>query len=260
MECPDEEEGSGDDMQESWMVVLGIALGLTASIGINVGNNLQALGLQQQAALGVEKKTNTFITGTTVFAVASIVNFVAFAFAPAAVLAPLESVQFVTNLLFARIVRKEHVTLRMVVGVTMIVSGTVLSICFGPNKVASFTIEELKRFWRMTAWLAYLAFIGALAAVCLVCPTCLLPPATVARSPHLDPAEPRQPLSHREDGSLPHLSHPHQRARAPSNHPPPPTLSPSTNHPPPTTHPLLPPHTLLPPHRLCTLSTSALPA
>ena len=101
------------------------------------------------------------------FAIASIVNFGAFGFAPASVLAPLESIQFVTNLLFARFVSKKAVSPRMVVGVAMIVSGTVLSIIFGPNQVANFSIDELKRFWRMTAWLVYLCLIGVVALTCL---------------------------------------------------------------------------------------------
>ena len=92
------QQASGDDGatdKEAWTVVLGIMLGLSASIGINIGNNLQALGMQQQEELGLEEKTRTFKIGTATFAVASIVNFGAFGFAPAAVLAPLESIQFV---------------------------------------------------------------------------------------------------------------------------------------------------------------------
>ena len=36
-------------------IALGITLGLLASVGINVGNNMQALGLSQQAESGAEK-------------------------------------------------------------------------------------------------------------------------------------------------------------------------------------------------------------
>ena len=90
------EEGSS-------LVALGIFLGLSASIGINLGNNMQSLGMAQQEESGSETKTKTFWIGTYMFAIASIINFAAFGFAPASTLAPLESVQFVTNLLFARV-------------------------------------------------------------------------------------------------------------------------------------------------------------
>ena len=67
---------------------LGIALGCIGSISINIGNNLQARGhnLKQQS---------TWLLGTVVFFLASLIQFVAFAFAPASVVAPLESLQFV---------------------------------------------------------------------------------------------------------------------------------------------------------------------
>ena len=107
--CIPEEECNDDDPEcskGSVLLIIGIVLGLTASIGINLGNNLQSLGMEMQEAQGLEKKTKTFWIGAQMFAVASIVNFAAFAFAPAALLAPLESVQFVTNLLFARVRRR----------------------------------------------------------------------------------------------------------------------------------------------------------
>ena len=50
-------------------------------------------GAAKQAAAGDEKKIRTFWIGTYTFAVASIVNFGAFGFAPASVLAPLESMR-----------------------------------------------------------------------------------------------------------------------------------------------------------------------
>eukprot|EP00966_Prymnesium_polylepis_P326040 7381971-Prymnesium_polylepis.1 len=83
LECLDVGAGSGETSAEAWTVILGVVLGLSASIGINVGNNMQALGLQQQEEAGLESKTRTFKLGTACFAVASIVNFGAFGFAPA---------------------------------------------------------------------------------------------------------------------------------------------------------------------------------
>ena len=75
------------------------------SVGINTGNNLQAVGLQALTAKGVSMglppdskelqppKSKVWVIGTVVFFSATIINFVAFGFAPAALLAPLESIQ-----------------------------------------------------------------------------------------------------------------------------------------------------------------------
>ena len=49
----------------------------------------------------------------------------------AAVLAPLESVQFVSNLLFALFVNHINVTWRMIHGSALIIFGTILAIAFG---------------------------------------------------------------------------------------------------------------------------------
>jgi len=152
--------GSGEEDKEAWQQILGIALGLSASIGINVGNNIQAVGLQMQAQEGKEGKNKTFWIGCSIFAVASVVNFGAFGFAPASVLAPLEGIQFVTNLAFARLVNKKTVTFRMVFGSALIVLGVVLAIVASPSGVAQFSAADLKCFWTSAVWLIYLTVLA----------------------------------------------------------------------------------------------------
>eukprot|EP00966_Prymnesium_polylepis_P234391 5421883-Prymnesium_polylepis.1 len=66
----------------TWTYILGVLLGITASIGINVGNNVQALGLAKQAKSGDTKHNRLFWMGTWTFVIASIVNFGAFGLAP----------------------------------------------------------------------------------------------------------------------------------------------------------------------------------
>lgn len=153
----------GDTVNLAW---LGIMLGLLASIGINVGNNMQAVGLQQQTESGSEKQTKTFIVGTVLFAVASVINFGAFGFAPAAILAPLEGVQFISNLCFARFVNKKHVSLRMVSGSALVIVGVVISIMAGPSGVAAFSFDDLICFWTSWGWLLYLSLVITVATTC----------------------------------------------------------------------------------------------
>ena len=88
--------------------VIGVSMGVCGSIGINIGQNLQAAGIQ---SLDMEDRTKphksrTWIIGTTIFVVFSLINFAALALAPASVLTPLESIQFVTNALYNRVVNK----------------------------------------------------------------------------------------------------------------------------------------------------------
>ena len=73
-------------------------------------------------------------------------------------LAPLEAIQFVSNLVFARFVTKVPVSRKMVGGSALIVAGTIGAVAGGPLTVTSFTIAQLQGFWESPAWIAYVAF------------------------------------------------------------------------------------------------------
>ena len=130
---------------------LGILLGLLGSIMINIGNNVQALGMGMEAAQKQLDKCDQskrpkvlWTTGTVTFIVGSVINFVAFVFAAASVLAPLEAIQFVSNLVFARYVTKVPVSRKMVAGSALIVAGTIGAVAGGPLTVTSFSISQLR--------------------------------------------------------------------------------------------------------------------
>jgi len=147
------------------LIILGVFLGATASVGINIGNNIQALGLKRKDA---GQKDHLFHIGTAIFVTASIINFAAFAFAPAAILAPLESFQFVANLFFNHYVNKAVITRQMIKGVSLVVLGCGMAVGMGPNKVYEFTLPMLVDFWTEPAWCGYLVGIMILAAVAQV--------------------------------------------------------------------------------------------
>ena len=151
-------------------IALGIFLGASASIGINIGNNMQALGLKMggynaggdnaggEGGDGKEGKPGDkiFTVGTVIFVTSSIINFVAFGFAPASVLAPLESIQFVANLLFNHYVNGAHISRRMINGVVLVMVGCSTAVGLGPTSVFKFTIQDLVDYWTSTAWILYL--------------------------------------------------------------------------------------------------------
>lgn len=152
---------------------VGIALGCIGSISINIGNNLQAMGhAQQQAAAAAggsssgerPKEMDLWALGTGVFVIAALVQFTAFAFAPASVLAPLESLQFVANLAFAKWVKRQEVTQQMLWGTGLILLGVLLAVCFGPvDGTIIYPLERLVAYWDAPGWLTYLAVVIFLA-------------------------------------------------------------------------------------------------
>ena len=77
-------------------------MGVIGSIGINIGQNLQATGMQ---ALPENQRSRPCVSklwrvGTATFISFALINFSALALAPASVLTPLESIQFVTNIIY----------------------------------------------------------------------------------------------------------------------------------------------------------------
>ena len=70
--------------------------------------------------------------GTVTFLCGSIAVFVSYSFAPQSLLAPLGAVQFVSNVVFARIIHGVVITRRMVLSTAVIIGGLALVILFSP--------------------------------------------------------------------------------------------------------------------------------
>ena len=90
------------------------------------------------------------------FVVANLANFASFAFAAQSLLAALGSIQFVSNVAFARLVNKEPITSQTVVGTTIIVAGCVTLVLFGPHDSPSYSVGELMAMYGNAAYIAYL--------------------------------------------------------------------------------------------------------
>lgn len=65
----------------------------------------------------------------------SLVNFASFGFAPQSLLASLGSVQFISNVVFGKVILREIVTRRIIVGTATIILGNTLTLCFSPQQV-----------------------------------------------------------------------------------------------------------------------------
>lgn len=219
---------SEPDGGKSW--ILGIILGSLGSISINLGNNIQSLGLKQiqsdehqQVPRRLKLKTNpklsfpkknlkkifpiaksndedeisskneemipisprvkpqaqqeqtnreeinqnsstktksctslTWIIGTTIFLSGSLLNFASFAFAAQSMLASLESIQFVTNLLFGKLILGAEVTRPMLLGTFLTVAGTIFTVQFSSKKKVKLGSEELKVLYSNPIYTAFL--------------------------------------------------------------------------------------------------------
>ena len=100
---------------EAFAMLIGVMLGLGGSVLINTGMNVQVFGLKELSPEDAKIrpfKSATWRIGLAIFIFGNMFNFIAFSFAPASVLVPLEAVQFLTNLVHARLLHKEQVPVR----------------------------------------------------------------------------------------------------------------------------------------------------
>lgn len=168
----DDEDCSG----EAPLWALGLFFGLLGSVCINTGNNIQSLGLHELAELDEADKdralakgeappeprepgeSRVWKAGTTVFVTGALLNFASYAFAPSAMLAPLEAIQFVTNIFFSKFMLKKRITNMMYAGTCLIVLGTVSAVIFCSKAALCATPHTLKTFYLNPAYQAFLAF------------------------------------------------------------------------------------------------------
>lgn len=133
-------------------------MGVFGSIGINIGQNLQASGIEElpEELRMQPHKSRKWVTGLSIFIGFSMINFAALALAPASILTPLESIQFVTNIVWNRTVNRKQIRPRMLIGVCCALLGTVLSVVFGAQGGACHSLQTLEGYWGGGAWWAYL--------------------------------------------------------------------------------------------------------
>lgn len=105
-----------------------------------------------------------WLTAMVVFVVANLANFASFAFAAQSLLAALGSIQFVSNVAFARLVNKERITRQTVVGTLVIVAGCIVLVLFGSHDSPVYAVGDLLALYGNPGYIAYLC-VGATVAV-----------------------------------------------------------------------------------------------
>lgn len=97
------------------------------------------------------------LIGITTIVLGNLFTFASFGFAAQSLLASLESVQFVSNVVFVRYVHKETVTLRMVLATLSIVVGNTLVVIFSDHAAKLYTSKDLLHLYRTnSAYQGYL--------------------------------------------------------------------------------------------------------
>ncbi|CAM9789353.1 unnamed protein product, partial [Scytosiphon promiscuus] len=93
------------------------------------------------------KSKALWYAGAFLLVAGSLVNFASFGFAPQSLLASLGSVQFISNVVFGKVILREVVTRRIIVGTATIILGNTLTLCFSPHQDDNFSTGQLKAFY-----------------------------------------------------------------------------------------------------------------
>ncbi|GMH95329.1 hypothetical protein TrVE_jg9083 [Triparma verrucosa] len=105
-------------------------------------------------------QSKVWVIGTCVFVSGSLLNFASYPFAPQSMLASLESVQFVSNLLFGKIMHGAIITKSMWFGTGITLAGTLLAVAFSSKVALQLTLDDLQALWLEPAWILYLIMMG----------------------------------------------------------------------------------------------------
>lgn len=155
--------------------VLGVILVIIGSLGNNYGNNLVSLGhtikkgkdhteaMTEEEAKEERGHARWRAFGIFIIVVGNLATFASFGFAAQSLLAALESVQFLSNVAFARFIHKEVITTRMVTATLMIVVGNVLVVIFSEHKAVLYDSADILYLYRTnSAYHGYLAIAFSL--------------------------------------------------------------------------------------------------
>lgn len=104
-----------------------------------------------------------FYLGTAMFIVGSVLTFVAFGFAAQSLLASLEGVQFVSNVVFAKCMRGTTITYNVIAGSMMIVLGIGTVVVMGSHSSTTLTTKEIESLYANPEYLTFLWFLGSAA-------------------------------------------------------------------------------------------------
>jgi len=133
---------------------IGIVLALSGNVLISVSLNMQKYAHNQNEARGVAKqsylKLKLWWVGMTLMAIGETGNFLAYAYAPATIVAPLGAVSVVSNCFLAHFVLKEHIGMRNILGVCLAIVGSIIIVLYAPSSDQQLTMDVLVQY--MTEW------------------------------------------------------------------------------------------------------------
>merc|ERR1740133_61422 len=164
VETDSNREGSGRD-QGSGPTLASLATRTSGANGSDGPAQCEPSEAEEARLAQLRRAKVLYLGGTALFFTSTFVVFGAMSLAPASILAPIESVQFVANVAFARCVNKQHISAAGYVSSLVIVGGISMAVASGNHVNKSLGPAELEKYWMSTKWIVYLACVVVFAGV-----------------------------------------------------------------------------------------------
>ena len=148
--CPEVSESAAHAFTLSRTEKIGVVLALSGNVLISVSLNTQKYAHNQNEMRGAAKlsylKLKLWWIGLALMAVGETGNFLAYAYAPATVVAPLGAVSVVSNCFLASWFLKEHIGMRNIIGVCLAIVGSVIIVLYAPSSDRQLTMDVLVQY------------------------------------------------------------------------------------------------------------------
>jgi drug/metabolite transporter superfamily protein YnfA len=172
---------SDGDGGTSHLWIIGVVINVIGSLSINLSTNCIKLAhtrLKKASKPGVSlpklvknpvawfnvpyNANRIWLASMVVFIVANVANFISFSFAAQSLLAALGSIQFVSNVIFAKFVNREPLNAWILSGTCIVVVGCILLVVFGSHSSPTYDAQQLLSLYSNPAYIAYLSITAVL--------------------------------------------------------------------------------------------------
>ena len=122
-------------MSSNELIVIGFIIGIIAYVTLYFGKGIQKYGIEgiKEDKSVKSKHSGVWIFGTILTAIYLFIQWLALFFAPINIIAPLEGIGLITLIIFSYYVLKEDITQKEIIGIALIIIGTVFITLFNLN-------------------------------------------------------------------------------------------------------------------------------
>eukprot|EP00941_MAST-03F_sp_MAST-3F-sp1_P003891 g3891.t1 len=158
---------TGSDGSSTWLI--GVVICVVAAVLSNFGLNLQKLAIDRSKCDPLDPSVRIlWLTGLLGIGIGALCDFLALAFAPQSIVAPLGALTLPTNVILAPLMHGEKVVCSDLAWTSLIILGCVISVKYASHENRDYTEDELFTFFADKRFLLYMSSVVGTVLITLV--------------------------------------------------------------------------------------------